>query len=246
MTVENLLRSIAVGYMHFNRVNSYKDFHEADAHDGEQLPRDRPGNEGTKFELAPEVSGADYYDQCRSRTYACCFSLKNSEHIWESYANDSKRGKVCVVFDFSKLRTSLNQTLQPANAALEYNGKRCRQVFSLNYGIVEYVEWDRYQANAEHLPTPIKYTYLKNRKFSDERELRVSLSAPGIGQFVMDGSVMDFRAGLQIHFDFKAAFADGTIQALLYAPDYDTGFLHAELLKMRIVPSDGGFGKQRC
>ena len=27
--------------------------------------------------------------------------------------------------------------------------------FSLNYGIVEYVEWDTHQANTEHLPNPI-------------------------------------------------------------------------------------------
>jgi len=37
--------------------------------------------------------------------------------------NGSENGKVCIVFDFGKLRATLNQTLQPGNAALKCNGK---------------------------------------------------------------------------------------------------------------------------
>ncbi|HET6492205.1 MAG TPA: hypothetical protein VFG44_04450 [Burkholderiales bacterium] len=32
------------------------------------------------------------------------------------------KGKVCAVFEFSKLRAALNKTFEPGNAALEYNG----------------------------------------------------------------------------------------------------------------------------
>lgn len=236
MTVENLLGSIAGAYLHFNRVDSYSDFSAADPHDGQQLPKDQQGNAMARFEKAPHFSAADYYDQSRARTYACCFSLENSDFIWNSYAGGSEKGKVCVVFAFGKLRATLNQSLHPGNAALQFKGNPCRQIFSVNYGIIEYVDRGRHQADTAHLPNPIKYTYLKDQRFSEENELRVSLSAPGIGQFVLnDGTVMDFPASLQVAFDFKAAIADGTIQHVFKARDCDSRFLHTELHKLNIV-----------
>lgn len=238
MTIENLLRSIIGAYLHFNRVDSYKDFPDADPHDGQQLPRDRDANSAARFPKDPNYSAADYYDQSRARTYACCFAMDNTRYIWNTYANGSEKGKVCIVFDFSKVRSMLNDTLKPGNSALEYRGIRCHQIFSVNYGVVEYVEWDRHQANAEHFPNPIRYTYLKHKKFNEERELRVSLSTLGIGQFALgDGSTMEFPASLQMGFDFRAAIADATIQQILCAPDCDPGFLRAELDKLRIAPS---------
>lgn len=241
VSVENLLRSIVGSYLHFNRVDSYADFPSADPHDGRQLPKDQLGNARAKFEKARDFSAADYYDQSRARTYACCFSLENSDFIWSNYANSSAKGKVCVVFGFGRLREMLNQTLRPGNAALEYNGIRCHQIFSLNYGIVEYVEWDMHQANAEHLLNPIEYTFLKDKKkFSEEKELRISLSALGIGQFALgEGSTMQFPSSLQLAFDFRAAIADRTIQQILCASGADSDFLQAELHKLRIVASKG-------
>ncbi|MGH8468246.1 MAG: hypothetical protein ACREVY_04415 [Gammaproteobacteria bacterium] len=241
MSAENLLRSIVGNYLHLNRVDSYADFPGADPHDGRQLPKDQQGNASARFEKAPKFSAADYYDQSRARTYACCFSLENSDFIWNNYANGCAKGKVCIVLDFGRLRATINQCLRAGNAALEYNGNRCHQIFSVNYGIVEYVEWDNHQANAEHLPNPIKYTYLKDKQlFSEEKELRISLSALGIGQFALqDGSTMQFPASLQLAFDFRAAIASQTIQQILCAPDCDSDFLQAELHKLRIVPSKG-------
>lgn len=241
MSVEDLLRSIKRNYLHFNRVDRYTDFSGADLHDGQQLPEDQKRNARARFEKAPDFSAADYYDQSRARTYACCFSLENSDLIWEKYAKDSAKGKVCVVFGFGRLRETVNRTLQPGNAALEYNGNRCHQIFSVNYGIVEYVKWKNHQANTKYLPNPIKYTYLKDKKYAEEKELRISLSATGIGQFALeDGSTMEFPASLQLTFNFRAAIADQqTIQKIEYAPDCDSDFLQAELHKLRIVPSKG-------
>jgi hypothetical protein len=84
--------------------------------------------------------------------------------------------------------------LEPGTAALFHNGIQCHQIFSVNYGIIEYVDWDRHQANEMRLLNPIVYTYLKDREqFSEEKELRVSLSAIGMGHFVLDdGSMMVF------------------------------------------------------
>jgi hypothetical protein len=104
MSTENLIRCIYGGYLHFNRVDSYKDFPGADAKDGAQLPKDLPGNRGAKFVASPDFTAADYYDQSRARTYACCFSLENSKYIWETYGGGGTKGKAGVVFTFGKLR----------------------------------------------------------------------------------------------------------------------------------------------
>ena len=241
MSAENLLRSIFGRYLHFNRVDSYSDFPSADPHDGRQLPKDQPGNASSRFQSAPHFTAADYYDQSRARTYACCFSLDNSDYIWSNYANNNERGKVCVVFEFGKLRSTINNILRPGNAALEYNGNRCHQIFSVNYGLVEYIEWDSHQTNSERLANPITYTYLKDKqRFAEESEFRISLSAIGIGQFSLrDGSTMEFPSSLQLAFDFQVAIADSTIVKILHAPDADTDFLRSDLQKLRIVLSNG-------
>lgn len=240
MSVENLLRSIKDNYLYFNRVDSYTDFPDADPHDGRQLPKDQTINSHRRFEKAPYFSMASYYDQSRARTYACCFSLENSDFIWNNYANGSERGKVCIVFEFGKLRAMLNQVFQPKKARTAVNGYPCGVVFPidyLNYGIVKYVEWDAQQENAESPPNPIIYTYLKDRKFSEEKELRISISTIGMGQFAhRGGSTMQFPLGLQQAFDFKAAIANGTLQQILYLPDTDSKFLQEELHKLQIDP----------
>jgi len=84
MRAEFLIDSIAGSYLHFNRVDSYRDFDGADIQDGAQLPADLPSNANVGFQKAPEFKVADYYDQCRARTYACCFSLENDDHLWKS------------------------------------------------------------------------------------------------------------------------------------------------------------------
>lgn len=237
MTVENLLRSIKDRYLHFNRVDSYRDFPGADEHDGEQPPADYEDNRRAAFAKAPHFTAADYYERSRSRTYACCFAMENSDFIWTEHANGSAKGKVCVVFAFGKLRARLNETF--LSGSLEFNGQRCHQIFSLNHGLVEYVDRATYQANVERLPNPIVYTYLKDKSFSGEREFRVSLSAIGIGQFVLEnGGPMTFPHSLQFHFDLGAAMADGTIAEILCDGASVSG-LRNELHCLRIVPAEG-------
>ncbi len=236
MRAEDLIRSMALGYLHFNRVDCYRDFHGADWHDGDQLPGDIAANAATKFEKAPDFSAADYYARSRSRSYACCFSLDNSAHIWREYANGSPNGKVGLEFDFGRLRARLNETLQPDKCMLQADGKPCLQIFSVNYGMVDYVNRSAHRENTERLPNPIRYAYLRDSCYAPERELRVSLSALGIGQFVLaDGSPMPFGESLQVQFDFKAAFANGTIKQIMLAPHTNLDFLRAELAKLRIT-----------
>ena len=227
MKVEHLLASVDGSYLHFNRVDSYSDFPGADAHDGAQLPRDRPTNDQSKFEQARHFSAADYYDQARARTYACCFSTENSGHIWREYANGSEHGKVCLVFDFGRLRARLNATLNPQTARLELNGVVCKQFLSVDYGLVRYVDWDRHRANEERLANPIEYTFLKATAFEREQELRIALSAIGIGRYVIGGKEIEFPTSIPAPFDFRQALNDGTVVRIELPADSD--FLSQEL-----------------
>jgi hypothetical protein len=233
MSVENCVSSIEGGYLHFNRVDSFKDFPHADRHDGEQLPGDRAGNAATTFEMAPTSSAADYYDRSRSRTYAFCVALEDIDHVW-TYGGGTARGNVGLVFDFDRLRATLNRRLESGSAALEFNGIRCSQIFDLNYGIVDYVDWAGHRANETRLPNPIMYTYLKDRgRFAEERELRISLSALGIGKFVLDDRTeIAFPQHLHLDFDFRAAFADNTIREIIAGPRCDEDFLRTELRRI--------------
>jgi hypothetical protein len=145
------------------------------------------------------------------------------------------KGKVCVVFTFGKLRAHLNKTFE--NSGLLYKGLACNQIFSINYGIVHYVDWHNYQSNIERLANPLQYTYLKDAdSYKDEKELRVSLSALGMGHFALDnGSIMEFDQALQVEFDFRTAIGTGVIQQLISSPDCDSDFVRSELQKSGIV-----------
>lgn len=238
MTVENLLYSLAGNYLHFNRVNAYKDFPGADISDGKQLPSDQTSNASVAFASNPRVSAASYYDQCRSRTYACCFSIDNSDHIWDAYGKGSALGKVCIVFNLGKLKTRLNAVLNPSSSVLLYAGTPCKQIFSVNYGLINYVPFSSHQTNAQHLSNPIINTYLKDQSYQQEKEFRVSLSAIGMGQFALnDNSLFEFPPALQLEFDFRQAIADGTIVQILTPPTASCDILLKELGKFRIIPA---------
>ena len=110
----------------------------------------------------------------------------------------------------------------------------------MNNGIVRYVDWDNHQANTERLPNPIEYTYMKAERFKPEKELRVTLSAIGLGHFVLnDKSAMVFPPSTLLHFDFRAALIDGTIRRLLCLPETDAAYLRTELEKRNIGPAPG-------
>jgi len=219
MRVGDLLRSVREHYLHFQRVDSYKDFSTADVHDGAQPARDRTVNTGITFEKAPTYSVAQYYDTCRARTYACSFSLQNTPLIWERYGPGDPIGKVGIVFNFGKLRETLNSTVgnEPGRSALMVGGVRCKQLFYINHGLVQYVDIAEVQLNKDRLPNPIIYSYLKDRTlYSGENEFRITLATLGMGGFALaDGSEIIFPPSMRLDFDFHAALGNGTIARIL-------------------------------
>ena len=85
----------------------------------------------------------------------------------------------------------LNSALNSEGAVLLYEGNPCHQIFSLNYGLVNYVHCGTHRTNKEYLSNPIIYTYIKDAaRFSEENELRISLSAIGIGQFALKNGAL--------------------------------------------------------
>lgn len=232
-----LIDMLQRNYLHFQRVDAYAD----DAADGEQLPLDRPVGAGIAFEKATAFTLEKYYDTARARTYACCFSLEHSAYLWENYAPG--KDAVCLVFHFEKLRERLNATLQAsldAPGLLVQGEISFRQIFSINYGIVEYVDRDTYALHAARIANPVQFTFLKDKaRYADEKELRVALSAFGIGQFALSGGErMEFPPSLQMAFDFREAFSGGAITEILCPPQFvDTAYvntLRSELAKLRV------------
>ena len=56
---------------------------------------------------------------------------------------------------------------------------------------------------------------MKDQQYSDENELRVSLSALGIGEFALaDGRKMDFPPNLQLSFDYRNGLASGAMREI--------------------------------
>jgi len=238
MKAGDLIRSVEQDYLHFQRLDSYKDFPTADVMDGEQPTRDRALNGGITFERAPEFSAANYYDNCRGRTYASSFSTENSPIIWDRYGTGDPVGKVGVVFQFGKLRAVLNEAIgnEPGRAALMVGSARCAQIFAINYGMINYVEHAAIQANAERLVNPIIYSYLKDRaSYAEENEFRITLSTLGVGNFALtDRTIINFPPSMRMSFDFKRALGDGTIVRLLCENEDVIRHLEREFVRSRI------------
>jgi hypothetical protein len=244
MRVGDFLRSAREHYLHFQRVDSYKDFATADVHDGAQPARDRTVNTGITYEKAPTYSVAEYYDTCRARTYACSFSLHNTPLIWQRYGIGDPVGKVAIVFNFGKLRETLNSTIgnEPGRPALMVGGIRCKQVFYINHGLVEYVDIGEVQLNKDSLPNPIIYSYLKDRAlFAGENEFRVTLATLGMGSFALaDGSEIVFPPSMRLDFDFHAALDTDTIARILVENEQVKAHLDKELETLRILTVPSG------
>ena len=227
-----MVRSVEGSYLHFNRVDSYRD----DPDDGKQTLRDWKVNEKARFSSRPDFSLADYYDRCRGRTYACCFSLDNSDFIWQNYGGGNKEIKVCLVFHFGKLKQIINATLSQKGNILLVNSIACKQIFDLNYGLVEYEEWGNVCVNDVYYANPIQYIFLKDaERYSQERELRISLSAQGMGHYVLsDNTKIVFPESLPLGFDFKMAFKNRVIEQILLATEDDLPFLTKELDRLGV------------
>jgi hypothetical protein len=196
-------------YIYFNRVDSYND----DKSDGEQLPLDRVVSEKIYFQKKTYEKGilrpysvSDYYDNCRSRSYACCMSFELTEYLREEYGGGHP---VCLQIEFGKMRSVLNKTI--ADSTLIYKGQNLPQLFSINYGIPEYV--DVKNARQEGSQNPVRQLYMKDKKYECDKELRITLSTTGMGHYQLPtGDFLVFEKGLEFEFNWECAFNEGWLK----------------------------------
>jgi len=110
------------------------------------------------------------------------------------------------------------------------------KIFSINYGVVEYDDWKKVQKSKEYYANPIQYTYLKDNKFKDDNELRISLSCMDTRQAVLNnGHKFQFSPSLHFAFDYKSAKQNGTIIDLICSADCDIAYLASELNKLSVT-----------
>ncbi|MGA0542921.1 hypothetical protein [Neotabrizicola sp. VNH66] len=210
MAIDDFERSLAGAYLFFKRVDTYQD----DENDGALSPVDRDMARQGYFEKAPHRTLDDYYSDSRRRTYACCFSKENSRYIWENYGGSGgPETKVAVCTTFGTLRRLVNESVARQLASeVEWV---CH--LSVNYGCVWYTDWQTDRLTDGTHPNPILATFHKDRvRFQHEQELRIALSAFGMGQLQgRDGSPFTPPDHLCYPFDLKSALERGDFTLLL-------------------------------
>jgi hypothetical protein len=78
------------------------------------------------------------------------------------------------------------------------------------------------------------------KAFAGERELRITLSTLGIGNFALaDGTVIAFPESMQLSFDFRRAFQKGAITGLLRPDAVGLGRLAKELARFKVMVDIG-------
>lgn len=239
----NFLKMLEGNYLHFNRVDGYTD----DKNDSAQPERERLMNQKLYFEKDPNFTLRNYYEGCRKRSYACCFSLNvpKADHWKESGGKESQKA-ICLVMNFGKLKFLLNETFRNArlvagnniilhnqmagrdllclhldgrgNVAKEYRHDNAVQIFHLNYGVVGYGDFANDIISPDAKPNPIEYLYFKDNKYKKEKELRISLSAIGMGIIQLpNGQLFDFSNSLSFGFNFDQAVSCGAISHIKIA-----------------------------
>lgn len=205
MSIENFERSLTGGYLYFTRVDDYTD----DRADGKQPPLDSVQDGLTHFESAPSYSLSAYYDKCRSRTYACCFSVEDSLTIWTTYGvSPGSSGQVSIAVRFDVLRERVNAAFDKIVGTTVVESDFLLHTLSVNYGLARYVDVASYITNG-YAANPIEYAHLKDLAYAHDRELRVSLSALGMVNFLLpSGEMLDFPRKLCYPFDLRAALMD--------------------------------------
>lgn len=248
VSFENFSKMLEGNYLHFNRVDNYID----DKNDSNQPEQERLRNEKIFFEKDPNFTLRNYYEGYRKRSYACCFSLDipKADH-WKEYGGKEPEKAVCLVMNFGKLKSLLNKTFEEArlvtnggivlhNHALgknlrcfhldeheqvigEFVADNMIQIFHLNYGVVKYGSFVNDIISHTIRPNPIEYVYFKDSKYKKESEMRISLSAIGMGRIqISDDQLFDFPDSIAFGFNLNQAFNFGAISHIEIA---DKNFL---------------------
>lgn len=206
ISFKNFLKMLEGNYLHFNRVNNYTD----DKNDADQPEQEKLLNQKIYFEKDPNFSLRNYYEECRKRSYACCFSLDIPRaNQWEEYGGDDPKKAVCLVMNFGKLKFLLNETFRNSrlvtNTGLilnnhavgknllclhldannkiikQYRADNITQILHLNYGIINYGDFVNDIISPEVRPNPIEYLYFKDDSYREKDGKELRISLSSIG-----------------------------------------------------------------
>lgn len=202
-------------YLHFQRVDTYND----DINDSDQTRIDKALSEKSIFLDSDNYSAKDYYDSCRSRTYACCFSTKQTDHLFEHYYNKAEDKAICLAFDCQTLIEQLN--INFSIAPIQYGTQRLENFLDINHGLVEYGNFEeRFMGNL--LPNPIEYVYFKDNKFSEEHEFRTVISTLGMGNIVLpDKNPFQFTESLKLSINLVEAINANILENIILTTKSD-------------------------
>ncbi len=202
-------------YFHFQRVNTYKD----DINDSDQPRIDKMLAEKSIFLHSKNYSAKDYYDSCRSRTYACCFSTKLTDHLFENYYSKPQDKAICLAFNSPNLIDQLNNNF--SNSPIKYGQQRLKNFLDINHGLVEYGNFeDRFMHDL--LPNPIEYVYFKDNKYSEEHEFRTVISTIGMGNIVLpDKSPFQFAESINLSISLVEASNANILEKIILGKNSD-------------------------
>lgn len=223
---KHFIQSVQEKYLHFRRVDGFS----SDIHDSRLMPSDKRISDTIFFENDREHPLSNSYHISRSQTYACCFSLENTDHNWKHFGSNSQEGSVCLVFHFQKLRDFLNTFMVKVteNNGLLIGNTQYHQIFSINYGCIKYEDELSHSEFKQGGPPPIKYSYLKDTRFSDEKEFRITLSPVLPYKYTIDDEEISFGDNLRLSFDYATAWRLGVIKNIIVSEDIDYDFLRSE------------------
>lgn len=213
ISVSNFMKMLEKKYLYFRRVDTYFD----DKKDSDQPEKDKTITNTARFQQCPHHTLTKHYAIARSRTYACCFSTERTPYLWEHYGEPGAIN-ICLVFDCFKLIKLLNESY--STGQLIVDGKISENMFCLNHGLVEYVNFDE-TVIKQNLPylNQVRYTYLKDvSKYSEEKEFRTTFYFPGTGDFPIPGDgIFNFPDSIELNFDLRKAEKLGALTQIVFS-----------------------------
>ncbi|NTT85756.1 hypothetical protein [Tabrizicola fusiformis] len=147
--------------------------------------------------------------------------MENSPEMWSAYGGPGGQDtKVGIEVRFSVLRRLVNEAVQAILETETGPTPHWLQLFSVNYGRVQHGDWRDMKLASDIFPNPVVPVFWKDgQRYGSEKELRIALSAIGIGQPLMGAArTFEFPKGLSYPFDLRAALMGGSMALRLDQP----------------------------
>jgi hypothetical protein len=260
VSFKNFIKMLEENHLHFNRVDNYTD-DKNDAAQPEQeklLNQKIYFEKDPNFSLENY-----YKECRKRSYACCFSLEIPKVNQWKEYGGEEPEKAICLVMNFGKLKSLLDETFincgllinngiilnnhaagknilhlhldAQNNVIKKYRADNIVEIFHLNYGMVNYGDFVNDIISPEVRPNPIEYLYFKDSSYKekDGQELRISLSAIGMGKFqIQNGQLFDFPKSIPFDFNLNQALSCGAISHIEIA---DKNFLPELAEKMNDI-----------